>query len=249
MADLADNAKQQQAREQSWLGSVISFPFRFFGVMFMSLGGAIVVEWACMYFFWPEAGWHHARSMLDHELGWLSQGFLQSVIIQEPGHTAMWLVQLAYDVLVVKSGLLHWLDNAKVISDQGPRSNGFDVQYLIGAGATKVQDYTLAALYTVLVFCVRLVILTLAIPLFAMTAFVGLVDGLVRRDLRRFGSGRESSYLYHKARATMAPLITIPWSLYLALPFSVSPLLVLLPCAALLGLSVSITSASFKKYL
>ncbi|WP_459200761.1 DUF4400 domain-containing protein, partial [Pseudomonas tremae] len=42
--------------------------------------------------------------------------------------------------------------------------------------------------YTTLVFCVRLVILTLAIPLFVMTAFVGFVDGLVRRDLRRFGA-------------------------------------------------------------
>ncbi|WP_102005400.1 TIGR03747 family integrating conjugative element membrane protein, partial [Pseudomonas amygdali] len=111
------------------------------------------------------------------------------------------------------------------------------------------QDYGLAALYTTLVFCVRLVILTLAIPLFVMTAFVGFVDGLVRRDLRRFGAGRESSYLYHKARATMVPLVIIPWSLYLALPFSVSPLLVLLPCAALLGLAVSITASSFKKYL
>ncbi|MBI6850905.1 DUF4400 domain-containing protein, partial [Pseudomonas syringae] len=40
--------------------------------------------------------------------------------------------------------------------------------------------------------------------------------------------------------------LTVP---YLALPFSVSPLLVLLPCAALLGLAISITASSFKKYL
>jgi len=35
----------------------------------------------------------------------------------------------------------------------------------------------------------------------------------------------------------------------LALPISINPMLVLLPCAALLGVSVSITAASFKKYL
>ena len=93
------------------------------------------------------------------------------------------------------------------------------------------------------------VILTLTIPLFALAAFTGLVDGLVRRDLRKFGSGRESSYLYHKARGTIIPLTIVPWTVYLAIPISISPLLILLPCAVLLGVSVYITVSSFKKYL
>ena len=88
-----------------------------------------------------------------------------------------------------------------------------------------------------------------AIPLFALAAFTGLVDGLVRRDLRKFGSGRESSYLYHKARGTIIPLTIVPWTVYLAIPISISPLLILLPCAVLLGVSVYITVSSFKKYL
>lgn len=75
---------------------------------------------------------------------------------------------------------------------------------------TTVQNYVLAALFTVLMFCVRLVVLLMTIPLFAMAALTGLVDGLVRRDLRKFGIGRESSYLYHKARATIMPLAIFP---------------------------------------
>ena len=43
-----------------------------------------------------------------------------------------------------------------------------------------------------------------------MAAFTGLVDGLVRRDLRKFGAGRESSYLYHKARGSIIPLAIVP---------------------------------------
>ncbi len=249
MADVAYRAKQQQDQEQTLLGSLFTLPFRFIGVMFLSLGGAIIVEWICLYFFWPEAGWHHARAMLDNELSWLSQGFLQSVLVQEPGHTATWLVQTTYEWLVIKTGLLDWMHRATDYSQSGQRTRGVDLRYLLGWSVNQFQDYGLAALYTTLVFCVRLVILTLAIPLFVMAAFVGFVDGLVRRDLRRFGAGRESSYLYHKARSTMLPLVIVPWSLYLALPFSVSPLLVLLPCAALLGLAVSITASSFKKYL
>jgi hypothetical protein len=37
--------------------------------------------------------------------------------------------------------------------------------------------------------------------------------------------------------------------IYLALPFSVTPLFILLPGAALLGLAVCIAARSFKKYL
>ncbi|MFU3287453.1 DUF4400 domain-containing protein, partial [Pseudomonas aeruginosa] len=68
---------------------------------------------------------------------------------------------------------------------------------------------------------VRLVILVMTIPLFLMAAFTGLVDGLVRRDLRKFGAGRESSYLYHKARGSIIPLAVVPWTLYLAIPISI----------------------------
>ncbi len=53
-------------------------------------------------------------------------------------------------------------------------------------------------------------------------AFVGLVDGLVRRDIRRFGAGRESGFIYHRARAGLIPLAVLPWVAYLALPVSVT---------------------------
>ena len=85
--------------------------------------------------------------------------------------------------------------------------------------------------------------------MFLMTAFVGLMDGLVRRDIRRFGAGRESGFIYHRARASLIPLAVLPWVTYLALPVSVNPLLILLPSAALLGVAVCIAAATFKKYL
>jgi integrating conjugative element membrane protein (TIGR03747 family) len=88
-----------------------------------------------------------------------------------------------------------------------------------------------------------------ALPLILTAAFVGLIDGLVRRDVRRFGAGRESGFIYHRAKASLMPLAVLPWITYLALPISVHPLLILLPSAALLGLAVSLTAGSFKKYL
>lgn len=149
---------------------------------------------------------------------------------------------------MVKTGMLSWVQGMENVANASPRGE-LDVRYLAAQSVTTIQNYALAALFTVLIFCVRLVVLALTIPLFALAAFTGLVDGLVRRDLRRFGAGRESSYLYHKARGTIIPLAIFPWTFYLALPISISPMLVLLPCAALLGIAVSITAGTFKKYL
>ena len=246
--DVSKKAEQQQERQESLFSKIFWFPITFVGVMFSSLFLAIVVDWICLYYFWPEAGWRHGQQMLVSEVGWLSKGLVHSAVVQEPGRTATWLVTEAYDWLVVKTGMLSWVQSMESIAQAGPR-NELDMRYWAAQSVTTVQNYALAALFTVLVFCVRLVVLLMMVPLFAMAALTGLVDGLVRRDLRKFGAGRESSYLYHKARATMLPLAIFPWTFYLALPISISPLLVLLPCAALLGVSVSITAASFKKYL
>jgi len=249
MADIAEKAQQQQEGQKTFFGMLFTMPFHFIGVMFGSLLGAIVIEWLCLYLFWPEAGWRHAQAMFEYELRWLSQDLLHSVIIQEPGKTATWLAHLVYDWLMVQSGLQDGINSLTHYARSARHVESYDLRYQIGWVLIQMEDYGLAALYTVLTFCVRIVILTLTIPIFVLAAFTGLVDGLVRRDLRKFGSGRESSYLYHKARATIVPLTIIPWTLYLAIPISISPLLILLPCAALLGLSVCITASSFKKYL
>lgn len=251
MTDIAEKAQQQQEGQKTFLGILIATPFHFLGVMFGSLLAAIVVEWICLYLFWPEAGWRHAQQMFEYELSWLSQDLIHSVVIKEPGRTATWLAQIVYDWLMVKTGML---DSINALTQYARTSSpqqivNLDLRYETGRVMIKLQDYGLAALYTVLTFCVRMVILTMTIPLFLLAGFTGLVDGLVRRDLRKFGSGRESSYLYHKARGTIIPLTIVPWTVYLAMPVSVSPFLILLPSAVLLGMSVFITVSSFKKYL
>src|SRR5690606_20675622 len=111
------------------------------------------------------------------------------------------------------------------------------------------EDFVLASLFVAVAFVARAIILTVALPLFALAALTGVVDGLVRRDLRKFGAGRESSFIYHRAKRLILPAISAPWLLYLALPVSLHPLWVLLPSAGLLGVAVAITAGTFKKYV
>jgi integrating conjugative element membrane protein (TIGR03747 family) len=96
---------------------------------------------------------------------------------------------------------------------------------------------------------VRLTILVLATPLFLLATFTGFIDGLMRRDLRKFGAGRESSFVYHRAKRAVIPLLIVPWIIYLSLPFSLNPMAIFLPCAMVLGATMAITSSTFKKYL
>ena len=110
-------------------------------------------------------------------------------------------------------------------------------------------ESVLAAMQVTQVFSVRLAILTLALPVFGLFSLVALVDGFVKRDLRRWGGGRESSFVYHWAKRSALPLLITSWVLYLALPFSLHPSFIVLPFATLFALSVTVTATTFKEYL
>lgn len=249
MSEPASTAQHQQARQQGLIASVITLPFRLFGVLCGSLLLCITIECVGMHLFWPDEGWRHAQGMLHFELGQLSGHFTRSMIVQEPGRTAHALVESAYQWVFVKSGLLGWMQDAASQASAGSRSEVKDFRYYLGQVYVHLESYLIAAAYTVLVFLVRLLVLCLMLPLFVMATFVGLVDGLVRRDIRRFGAGRESGFIYHRAKASLMPLAVLPWVSYLALPVSVHPLLILLPSAVLLGLVMDLAAGSFKKYL
>ncbi|WP_411832906.1 TIGR03747 family integrating conjugative element membrane protein [Pseudoxanthomonas mexicana] len=249
MKDPATTAQHQQTRQQGLLASIVTMPFRFLGVLIGALLLSIVIECVGMHFFWPEQGWRHAQGMLDYELGQLSAHFTRSAVVQEPGRTAHWLVERSYEWIFVKSGLLEWMSNASTQARAPSQGGTRDFRYYVSQVYVWTESYLIAAAYTTLTFIVRLLVLTLTLPLFLMAAFVGFVDGLARRDVRKFGAGRESGFVYHRAKAALMPLIVLPWVVYLALPVSVHPLLILLPGAILLGVAVGIAASTFKKYL
>lgn len=249
MKEPAATAERQQARQRGLVGSVVTLPWRLFGVLVASLLLSIVIECVGMHLFWPDQGWRHAQGMLDYELNQLSTHFTRSAVVQEPGRTARWLVESTYEWVFVRTGLLDWMRDASAQASAPSRGVHRDFRYYLAQVYVWTERYLIAAGFTVLTFIVRLLVLVLTLPLFLLAAFVGLVDGLVRRDIRKFGAGRESGFVYHRAKAALMPLAVLPWVTYLALPVSLHPLMILLPAAFLLGLAVNIVAASFKKYI
>ena len=162
---------------------------------------------------------------------------------------ARWLIEQAYEWMFVRTGLADWMRESSERASAPSHGGERDFRYYLAQVYVWSESYLIAAAFTVLVFIVRVLVLVLTLPLFLLAAFVGLVDGLVRRDIRRMGAGRESGFIYHRAKASLMPLAVLPWITYLALPVSLSPLWILLPSAILLGVAVDIAAGSFKKYL
>ncbi|MDH0645227.1 TIGR03747 family integrating conjugative element membrane protein [Pseudomonas sp. GD03858] len=242
MPTTAANPPQTQRRPGLIFGT-LELCLRLLGLLFASLLFSILLEFAGMLWFWPEQGWHHSHAMWLSELGWLSSHFKSSLLVQEPAQATAKLLEHLNDWVVVRSGWAKSDTQLKLISREASVRGQFAQIYVV------MQDFLLAALFIVFTFVVRLVVLTLAMPLFVLAVITGAVDGLMRRDLRKFEAGRESSFIYHRAKRTLLPLMISPWMIYLSLPWSLNPIWVLLPSAVLLGCMVAITATTFKKYL
>ncbi|MGQ9444976.1 TIGR03747 family integrating conjugative element membrane protein [[Pasteurella] aerogenes] len=197
---------------------------------------SLLIEWICIAFVWPEQGYLHSKNVMMEEFGWFSREFQYSLIYSYPVAFAEQSITFIHQWLFVKTGIQSWLNSP----------NHSDLSIFI---FHYLRDYVEASLYVIITFIIRLIIIVLTSPLFLLAAIVGFVDGLVQRDLRRFGVGRESAFKYHHAKKAVFPVMIVAWVIYLSIPFSVHPNLVLIPAALLFGLMISFTSSNFKKYL
>lgn len=243
MATSVRNTPPQPIQRPGLIISAIGLVLRIIGLLVASLLFSILIELAGLLLFWGDQGWRHSQAMLANELDWLSEHFKSSLILQQPGQTIVQWLDFLNQWLLVKTGFTDFARQARV-SSQG---NGF--WSWINQLYVSIEDFVMAAVYVTFTFVVRLTILVLATPLFLVAMFTGFVDGLMRRDLRKFGAGRESSFVYHRAKRAMAPLLVAPWIVYLSLPFPLNPLFIFIPSAAMLGVTTAVTATTFKKYL
>lgn len=133
---------------------------------------------------------------------------------------------------------------------------GNEILVLLEKGATRMlmanrllQKPFIALAYTLVSFMQRLVWLAAMLPLLCLYAVIGLTEGLVQRDLRRFGSGLESVFLHrYIIRSGSSVAITL-WVFYLAQPLFLPAMLVLLPAALWFGITVWMAAGSFKRYI
>ncbi|EJN2898440.1 TIGR03747 family integrating conjugative element membrane protein [Salmonella enterica] len=212
----------------SWLGKASA---ALVGSLFFSL----VVEWLGIAFFWPELGAEHSHLMMNEELGWFTANVSRSLLMADPAGKLETVLHQVWLWGFVDTGFVPWLEQLRNKPDN--------------AWIQWIDTYIQASVWIIMTFVLRVFILLLTAPLFILAVLVGMVDGLVRRDIRRFGCGYESGFIYHHAKRSVIPVFFLAWIIYLSLPFSVNPCFVLLPAALFCGLTVSIMFGLFKKYM
>lgn len=95
----------------------------------------------------------------------------------------------------------------------------------------------------------RLGVLFASLPLFLVAAIGGAADGAAAWYLRRVGVGRESGFIYHRAKLALWTALFALWAVYLLPPVALDPLAIIPPFVALCGLTVRIAVSWFKKYI
>ncbi|PJG82775.1 TIGR03747 family integrating conjugative element membrane protein [Caviibacterium pharyngocola] len=203
----------------------------------ISLFFSLIFEWIGIALVWNEEGHRHSQQMMVSEMLWLSENLTLPIFNHTPLELAQSVIRFVHYWLFEITGLSQWLSNPQAMGNW---------EYWIYHNA---RAYIEAIIYVVITFIIRLFIIIFTSPLFFLTAIAGLTEGLMLRDLRKFGAGRESSFLYHKARRWIMPIMIGTWIIYLSIPFSIYPIFIIAPAATLFGLSICITAASFKKYL
>ena len=133
---------------------------------------------------------------------------------------------------------------------------GNEILVLLEKGTTRVlmanrllQKPFTALAYTLVSFMQRLVWLAAMLPLICLCVVIGLTEGLVQRDLRRFGSGLESVFFHRYVIRSGSSVATTLWVVYLAQPLFLPAILLLLPAALWSGITLWMAAGSFKRWL
>lgn len=147
-------------------------------------------------------------------------------------------------------------ERAELVSALQPHPLGDDIVMQLEKGATHVfmvnrllQKPFTGLTYTLVSFMQRLVWLATMLPLLCLCAITGLTEGLVQRDLRRFGSGLESVFIHRYIISYGSSVATTLWVIYLAQPLLVPAMLVLLPTALWFGITVWMAAGNLKRWL
>ncbi|MEE9493604.1 MAG: TIGR03747 family integrating conjugative element membrane protein [Gammaproteobacteria bacterium] len=237
--------QQQHTESRSLAGRFIASVTTIVGLLVVSLFFSLIAEWVGLAFYWTDQGSRHSAQMLKTELGYLDQDFRRKVFYDSPANIAQAANQRVYNTLVVKSRFRQWRRGwLSPVSATEPR-----FRQALKYTYRKIDDYVMASINIIQVFATRLVVIALSFPVYILFGVCALIDGLVQRDLRRYGAGREHGRVYHIAKQYHTPIILMTAFTYLSIPVSIHPNWVFIPAALLFAMTIYITATTYQKFL
>jgi integrating conjugative element membrane protein (TIGR03747 family) len=220
----------------------------------------VAIEVVGIYSFWKDEGEAHAQRIVQQDLQYIAAA-PSSLLVDDTvafSHEVVRRVAQPYVAL----GVIRWYQRHHGPEQQqiqrGEGGTGLGGHQALTRGLNNGTVYasrTMSRIALISMFVAQDVLLRMSIAIFALPAFalaclLGAVDGLVRRDLRRWGGGRESSFIYHHAKRYTVWSLTGGFGLYLAWPFGgFNPAYMVLVFTVLVAATLSTTLAAFKKYV
>ncbi len=229
-------------KEPGFVARLFSGLIAFVCWLIAALVVSILIEWVGITWCWPEQGHQHAKSMLDEEKQYLNQQVIQ--------HSRSLAQKIHRSAMRVNVGIERHFNRIPFVSHPVPPLHNHKSRFhtTLNHFYHRYQAYILAIPLISQLFIVRIAIIVFSTPAFFILATVGIVDGLVERELRRWGGGRESSNLYNIARKLVCPVLMSACFFYISLPVTLHPAVILIPFALLWGFVIRLTLSQFKKY-
>jgi integrating conjugative element membrane protein (TIGR03747 family) len=223
------------------LALIVVASFGLVGATLLSWMVGVLIELAGIYYFWPEQGIDHSRNLVVEDLSYVANA-PRSVLVDDTVGFANAIVA-AVERPYRRIGIVSFYERTHAVATAADAPTSM----LLSHHAARVM---LMTMYVAQDTLLRLAVAGFALPAFVLACLLGAVDGLVRRDLRRWGGGRESSFVYHHAKRYTKWALTGGFTLYLSWPFGgFNPALMVLAFSALVAITLSTTVASFKKYI
>lgn len=144
-------------------------------------------------------------------------------------------VTAAHDWVFVKTGLGTWLTTQR--------------SGLLAALIDGLWVLVETALLGLQLFAMRLAVLILSLPLFVLVGTTAVADGLYGWLMRRTGGGRESGFIYHRAKRAVPVFLLLVWAVYLLPPVAMNPRWVIPPFIVLFAIALRLRVSYFKKYI
>ncbi|HHS9847859.1 TPA: DUF4400 domain-containing protein [Klebsiella michiganensis] len=212
---------------QGPIGWLLSLTGQLIGLVIGALVLRVVLELAGLYFWWPQEGIFHTYRMMMRELGELNQ----ELHIHSLGGSIRTLLEYT-SVMVIHIGRCVY--------------SLFRQDKLVFPQNQVAQMITDVLVYVLISFMIRIFRLVLTLPLMLLFIVIGLIEGFVLRDLRRFGAGYESGFMFYWAVKIAGELFLKIIFCYLVLYTAIN---LLIPLALFTGFIVLVKSAQFKKFI
>lgn len=196
----------------------------------------LIIDLFCVFVLWSPDGVSRLEQVLHQELEFLGL----------PQAKVDFLIGVAtslYDTVFVSTGIDGMMRHATSLTPSAT-GNSTEIEFV-----ETLRPAIETAMIGLQLFALRLGVLLLTSPFFAVVVLGAVSDGFLGWYLRRTGGERESGFIYHRAKRGLAWSIVGLWVVYLLPPVAMDPRYILPPFLLIAGIAIRLQVAFFKKFL